>query len=142
MPGFAEKLLIRLLFTAVVLFLSVHIMADSGGTERETIGTPAMIAGEWTCGSQVVTFFLRDYSLMPHLKVLVNGEERGKFQNRYVTVAVTEGDFISIDSTFYSRPASIEVLDVSQGLKNPGKGEVFRLKGNVAAVGIVRRRAG
>lgn len=135
--GYAERLLVRVIFSAVVLFFSARIIAGyfgpeaAGGGRLEESGISA-----WTPGSQVITFSLQDYSLMPYVRVLVNDEVRGSFDSRYVTVAVQEGDVIALDGTFYDRPVAVEVMDVSGGVKNPLRGAVYRLDGNVARIGV------
>ncbi|MFZ5632709.1 MAG: hypothetical protein ACOY40_07650 [Bacillota bacterium] len=134
-----QRFFIRLFFTAAILFLSLQIISGY----RDTMGyryarLTGNEAGDWTYGSQVVTFFLQEYALMPYLRVLVNSEVKGVFNNRYVTVAVHEGDSIELDGTFYNRPVSVEVLDVSERVVNPRKGAVLRLHGNMLSLGKVK----
>lgn len=86
----------------------------------------------------VVTFQLKNFSLLPLAKVLVNGEPGGEFQDRYVTVFVKEGDILEVDGTRYSRPIDIEVLDASREVIRPAAGARFRVDGNVVTVGQVR----
>jgi hypothetical protein len=126
----------RVFFSSVILFLSLHLMSNYKNSAWGDHRNAAVTVKDWDCDSHIVTFFLRDYSLMPHVKVLVNGEVRGVFNNRYVTVAVREGDRIDIDGTFYERPINIEVLDVSRGINNPPKGSVFTLKGTVVSLHV------
>lgn len=122
----------RVFFTAVILFFSLQIFSGYRDMPAENSET------HWVSGSQVVTFFLRDYSLMPYVRVLVNGEVKGAFDRKYVTVAVREGDSIAIDGTFYARPVSIEVLDASSAVKNPRVGSVYRLNGSMISLGEVK----
>lgn len=135
----SERLLARVLFSAVMLFVSLQFFSSYPDTLSED---SRRLAGsgetDWASGSQVVTFYLVDYSLMPYIRVLVNGEVKGAFDKRYVTVAVREGDSIAIDGVFYARPVSIEVLDVSSGVKNPRKGSVYRINGNIISLGEVK----
>lgn len=136
---YAGRLLLRVLFSAVILFFSLQIFSGYRDMPAENSGR---LSGrgetDWVSGSQVVTFFLADYSLLPYVRVLVNGEVKGSFEKRYVTVAVREGDSIAIDGTFYARQVSIEVLDVSSGVKSPRKGSVYRLNGSVISLGEVK----
>lgn len=125
--------LIRLLFSTVALYLSLNIVAAMKNRDvEETAFQPQKPVAEWTEDSQLVTFFLQDYSLLPHVKVIVNNEVRGSFDNRYLSVAVQNGDRIYIDATFYDSPVRIEVLDVSRGVKIPARGDVFNLQGNTS----------
>lgn len=85
----------------------------------------------------VVTLRLKNYSSLPHARVLVNGEPRGEFRERYVTVFVQEGDVLEIDGTRYNRPLDIEVLDVSREVVLPAAGSSLRVEGSVATLGRV-----
>jgi hypothetical protein len=87
---------------------------------------------------QVITLQLKNYSLLPMARVLVNDEPQGQFNNRYVTVLVSPGDTIKIDGTRYNRAIDIEVLDVSQEVVFPAAGSKFRVEGNVVSMGKVR----
>jgi hypothetical protein len=86
----------------------------------------------------VITFQLKNYSTLPLARVLVNGESRGEFRDRYVTVFVREGDIIEVDGSRYSRPLDIEVLDVSKGVLVPSAGEHLRVEGSITSLGRVR----
>ncbi|MCL6609903.1 MAG: hypothetical protein K6T66_00025 [Peptococcaceae bacterium] len=168
--GYTERLLARLFFGAVLLFLSLHLFTaykDSaagdtrppvaGGQSSESLtfdpessvvhpgprspasdGVKGGGQAGWTPGSPVVTFYLKDYSLMPYLRVVVNGEVAGSFKNRYVTVPVQDGDVIALDGTFYNRPVAVEVLGVSAGVAFPAEGGVITLDGNLVTLGRVR----
>lgn len=134
--GYAERVLVRLLFSAAVLFLSLRLVS-SWGEPAPAAGWQPASGSDWSGDSRVVTFYLREYQLMPYARVVVNGEVRGGFTGRYLTVAVHDGDSLALDGTFYNRPISVEVLDVSSGVKVPRKGEVITLKGNVVPLGRV-----
>ncbi len=133
----AEKLLSRMLFAAAALFLSLQLA--SGYRDQAAVDgrSPFGNGAGWAEGGQAVTFYLRDYSLLPYVRVVVNNEVRGNFKNRYVTVAVHDGDSLVIDGTFYNRPVSIEVLDVSGAVRFPRKGDVINLNGNLVSLGRV-----
>lgn len=131
----------RVLFSVFVIFLSLHLLTDFRGAGGHAGGSPAAPhQGEWNFSSPVVMFYLKDYSLMPHLKVLVNGEVKGVFNNRYVAVEVGPGDAISLDGTYYNRPVYIEVLDVSKEVANPKTGAVHKVNGNIISLGKVSLR--
>jgi len=85
----------------------------------------------------VVTFQLKNYSLLPMARVLVNDEPQKIFNDRYVTVFVRAGDILKIDGTRYNRSIDIEVLDVSKEVIRPAAGSGFRVEGNVVTVGKV-----
>lgn len=86
----------------------------------------------------VVTFQLKNYSTLPLARILVNGESRGEFRDRYVTVFVQEGDLIEVDGSRYSRPLDIEVLDVSKEVLVPSAGDHLRVEGGISCLARVR----
>lgn len=135
---YAERLLVRLLFTSVVLFFSLHIVMVYRDSVSAYSGPFSAGPGDWPPDSPVVTLFLQDYSLMPYVRVVVNGEVKGAFNHRYVTVAVQDGDSLALDGTFYKRPVRVEIFDVSGGVISPGKGRVITLNGNMAPLGRVK----
>ncbi|MCL5058135.1 MAG: hypothetical protein M1130_09105 [Actinobacteria bacterium] len=133
-----ESTAVRLIFSLGVIFLSLHLLGGLGQYQSSYDAAPASgPAGEFSGDEQVITLYLHDYSLLPYLKVLVNNEVRGSFQNRYVTVPVLSGDSIAIDGTFYKEPLTVEVLNTPGTVTRPRKGETIRLNGNVAGLGRV-----
>jgi len=88
-------------------------------------------------GGPVVTLELKNYTSLPRAVVLVNGEPRAVFGERYVTVPVTEGDLLEVDGSFYTHPLVVEVLDVSRGVAAPPAGRTVEVDGSVAALGRV-----
>lgn len=135
---YSKRLFLRVFFTLAILFLSLHLITgyqDTIGTGEPQITVPTVT--EWTAGSTVITFCLQDFALMPHLRVMVNNQITGSFNNRYFTVAVQEGDSISLDGTFYNMPVNVEVFDASSGVIHPKTGSVLRVYGNVVSLGTV-----
>jgi hypothetical protein len=134
-----ETAAVRLLLSLGIIFLSLHLLGvpgeNAGGLPETARATE--YNREFSPDDPVVILYLRDYSLLPHLKVLVNSEVRGTFQSRYVTVPVHSGDTLAIDGTFYSQPLSIEVLSTSKAITSPRSGEIVHLNGNVAHLGRV-----
>ena len=132
-----EVIFTRVLFTLFVIFLSFQILTGFKEAKGETGSLTQSRTSEWTPGSPVITFYLKDYSLLPRVRVLVNDEVKGSFNNRYVTVEVHQGDIIHLDGTFYNSPVNIEVLSVTRGIIHPRGGEIFRLNGNLLSLGKV-----
>ena len=85
----------------------------------------------------VVTFQLKNFSTLPLARVLVNGEPRGEFRDRYVTVYVREGDILEVDGTRYKRPLEIEILDVSDEVVTPAAGTKIRIEGSINNIGRI-----
>ena len=137
----AEATISSLLLTFAVIFLSIHVMSNYSFSENpyepvNTAGTTSDISAD----TRVITLYLKDYSLLPHMRVLVNGDVRGEFKNRYVTVTVNSGDMISIDGTYYNLPVTVEVLNSSKSVTSPRPGDIFHVKGDIAALGKVVMR--
>lgn|GEM_PF-2244963 len=132
-----EVLFTRALFTLFVIFLSFQIFNGFNEAKGETSSQALNKTSEWNPGSPVVTFYLKDYSLLPKARVLVNDEVKGQFNNRYVTIEVHHGDIIKLDGTFYNSPVNIEVLSVTSGITHPRGGDVFKLNGNILSLGKV-----
>ena len=87
--------------------------------------------------SPIITFQLKNFSSLPLARVLVNGEPRGEFRDRYVTVYVREGDVLEVDGTRYKRPLDIEIMDVSGEVIAPVAGTKIRVEGRINSLGRV-----
>lgn len=136
---YTENIILRVFFSLVILFFALNIISVYMDIPAEISGPPPGSAvSDWTPGQPVLTLFLQEYSLMPYVRVLVNGEVKGSFRSRYVTLAVQDGDSVSLDGAFYDLPVNIEVLDVSGGIIRPMKGSVLTLRGNVTHLGKVK----
>lgn len=139
-----EKGLIRLVvFIAAVLILAqLSIYSDSmekGAAPVASLEAPRPVLRDTTGLFQdsVVTFQLKNFSTLPLARVLVNGEPRGEFRDRYVTVYVREGDILEVDGTRYKRPLEIEILDVSDEVVTPAAGTKIRIEGSINNIGRV-----
>jgi len=135
--AFVERLLIRILFTSIVLFLSIHLITDFKDNNSLVSLNPNNPIEGWTYDSKVLTFSLQEYALLPYVKIIVNGNIKGSFTGRYVTVSVREGDEVYIDGTYYNLPVPVELLNVSEGLTNPVAGTVYNLNGGIVSLGKV-----
>lgn len=133
-----ESIAVRLLLSLGIIFLSLHLLGGAGQNTADPETAPASAAKvEFNADDPVITLYLKDYSLLPYLKVLVNRELRGTFQSRYVTIPVQNGDSIAVDGTYYREPLSIEILTTSRAITKPHSGEIIHLNGNVAELGQV-----
>lgn len=86
----------------------------------------------------LIALRLNKYSALPLARLLVDGEEGGRFNDRYVTVFVREGALLEIDGTRYNRPFEVEVLNVSGGVVSPEPGTKVQVQGTVSPLGRVR----
>lgn len=60
-----------------------------------------------------VVLELADYTTLPKARVLINGEEAGRFTEKTVTVRVENGDLLAVDTKAYNCPVKVVVLKVS-----------------------------
>jgi hypothetical protein len=138
-----ERILAGLVVVIAAIILLVQAIRVGDPLQEEAIpvaslerSRPPVTSG--LLQGPVVTFQLKNYSTLPLARVLVNGECRGEFRDRYVTVFVQEGDMIEVDGSRYSRPLDIEVLDVSKEVLVPSAGDHFRVESGITCLGRVR----
>lgn len=139
-----ERALIRLVVaTAVLVVIAQALLAND--PLRQTAAPVASLEraqpylknSAGVLQNPVVTLQLKNFSSLPLARVLVNGEPRGEFRDRYVTVFVREGDVLEVDGTRYNRPIDIEVLDVSKEVILPAPATRIRVEGSVSPLGQV-----
>jgi len=133
-----ERILIRLVAaTAALVMIAQFLLADDPQKHTTGPARPYLKNPERFPYSPVVTLQLKNYSSLPLAGVLVNGEPRGEFRDRYVTVYVREGDLLEVDGVCYNRPLEIEVLDVSKEVIRPSAGTKLRVEGGIGVLGRV-----
>lgn len=139
-----ERILIKLVVATAVLVMIAQVLlaGDPLNQAAAPVATleqarPYLKNPEGVTQSPVITLQLKNFSSLPLAKVLVNGEPRGEFRDRYVTVFVREGDLLEVDGTRYNRPLDIEVLDVSKEVIQPAAGTRIRVKGTIGVIGKV-----
>lgn len=84
----------------------------------------------------VITFQLMDFTALPKVKILINGEVQGDFTYKYATIQVKNGDIIKIDATFYNQPFKIRLMETSRNVLEP-TAAVYELQQEVYEVGRV-----
>ena len=139
----AEKILMRtVIFMAVTLVVVQAVLVDDPfRTVMGRLGADTAITTTVNTVHQSeshVTLYLKNYSLLPHLQVLVNGNKAGVFDNRYVTVSVQDGDVIEIDGTFYNHSIIAEVLNTTDDITTPVIEQQLSIENNVILVGVVK----
>ena len=138
-----ERVLILLLLGIAMVIMLVQTLKVGDPLTEEAVPVTSLEQTRphlYTAGllqEPVITFQLKNYSTLPLARVLVNGESRGEFRDRYVTVLVREGDIIEVDGSRYSRPLDIEVLDVSKEILVPSAGDHLRVEGGITCLGRV-----
>lgn len=140
-----ERALIRLVVATAALAMIVQAFLAHNPMEQPVTPVaslertqPYLKNSAGVLQTPVVTLQLKNFSSLPLAKVLINGEPRGEFRDRYVTVFVREGDVLEIDGTRYNRPLDIEVLDVSREVIMPVAGARITVEGSVSPLGKVR----
>ena len=80
---------------------------------------------------------LVDYTELPDLIVLVNGQPVQKFTQKQVTVRVIRGDLVSVDGSDYEKPITVRVKSVSSVIDSQTLQELTTVKQNSAEIGTV-----
>ena len=80
---------------------------------------------------------LVDYTELPDLIVLVNGQPVQKFTQKQVTVRVIRGDLVSVDASAYEKPITVRVKSVSSVIDSRMLQELTTVKQNSAEIGTV-----
>lgn len=139
-----EKLLVRfVILCAVILAVTQSFLATDpmrnviGYVDLEDVAVSPNAARNLTAGEPTITLYLKDYTSLPKMHVLVNGEPVGAFKDRYFTFQVQDGDLIELDATFYNHPVAVQVITVSERITFPEKGETFSETG-IIPVGKVK----
>ena len=118
--------------------MSIYGHMRSGSSAGSFLEHPGLFWGhQRDLQDSVITFRLKNFSSLPLARVLVNGEVRGEFRDRYVTVYVREGDILEVDGTRYKRPLEIEIFDVSGDVLSPAVDTTIRVEGNIYSLGPV-----
>jgi hypothetical protein len=138
-----ERVLIRLVVVIAAIVMLVQALGAGNPWLEDTVPVASLeriqppLITDGLLQEPVITFQLKNYSTLPLARVLVNGESRGEFRDRYVTVFVREGDMIEVDGSRYNRPLDIEVLDVSREVLVPSAGDHLRVEGGITCLGRV-----
>lgn len=72
------------------------------------------------------------------VKILINGEEAGTFDDALLAVPVIQGDVLEIDASLVEYPVQVSVESVSEPLDRSLEGEIFRAEGNIVKIGKIR----
>ncbi|OPY58911.1 MAG: hypothetical protein A4E55_00517 [Pelotomaculum sp. PtaU1.Bin035] len=140
-----EQGLIRLVAAAAGLLVIVQALMVNGPLKQvsfplafqvwrqsDLINPPGVLH------SPLVTLQINNFSSLPLARVLVNGEPRGEFYNRYVTVFVRGGDILEVDGARCNQPFNIEVLNVSEEVGFPVCGMEIKVDRHVGRLGKVQ----
>lgn len=85
-----------------------------------------------------ITLALVDYSSLQKAKVLVNGEVKGNFLNKYVSVNLHQGDLLEVDGKFYTHSFKVKLIEVSPALAGLKQGQQFTVKAEELTLGEIQ----
>lgn len=136
-----ERWLLRVLVLCAVMLVAVQWFAYD-----PVVRTIGKVNDQYSAGSgfnsedldHLVTFQMLDYTTLPMATVLVNGEKKGNFEHRYVTVSVSHGDVLEIDTKYYKHPVSFKVVETFGDVVWPVKGRVYKVEGTTKRLGTVK----
>ncbi|MBM7854666.1 hypothetical protein JOC37_001044 [Desulfohalotomaculum tongense] len=139
----AEKFIMRLVILTAVLLVVVQalVVNDPFRTVTAMVGadTAATVNSTSVRWSEPhITLYLENYSALPRLSVLVNGDKAGQFNHRYVTIPVHDGDVVEIDGSFYNREVIVRVLNTTGEVVEPVVDKQLRIKGQLTTVSTVK----
>ena len=136
-----EKLLIRMIIVTASLLVLVQalVVDDQPGNIMAQVGSddnPTTASAHWS--EPRITFYLENYSAVPHLAVLINDSKVAAFNDRYVTIAVQHGDVVTIDSTFYRHTTKVKIINVSSDINNQLVDKQITLHSNIVPVCTIK----
>ncbi len=135
-----ERWLLRVVVMCAVMLVSVQWFTNDpalrviGKVDESIVDQGSFVQADL---NHLVTFQLMDYTSLPKAAVLVNGEKKGYFENRYVTVPVTDGDELAIETGFYEHPVSFKVIQTYGNVLVPSAGMVIEVQGTTKTIGPV-----
>ncbi len=135
-----ERWLLRVVVMCAVMLVSVQwftndpVLRVIGKVDESIVDQGSLVQADL---NHLVTFQLLDYTSLPKAAILVNGEKKGYFANRYVTVPVTDGDELAIETGFYERPVSFKIIQTYGNVLVPPIGIVIEVQGTTKTIGTV-----
>jgi len=135
-----ERWLLRVVVMCAVMLVSVQWFTNDpalrviGKVDESIVDQGSFVQADL---NHLVTFQLMDYTSLPKAAVLVNGEKKGYFENRYVTVPVIDGDELAIETGFYEHPVSFKVIQTYGNVLVPSAGMVIEVQGTTKTIGPV-----
>ncbi|SHF03925.1 hypothetical protein [Desulforamulus putei] len=137
----AETCLLSLIALTAAFLLFYHSFLSQSPLWRviNRVGSDAQMVMRPVEGAEnSIILQLINFSTLPRAKVLVNGQVKGDFTHPYMTVPVSEGDRIEVDTTFYDHPVTVKVLDSTRQVISPAMGAEFSGKKTVFTLGKVK----
>ncbi|MEW6063635.1 MAG: hypothetical protein ACOY3U_05870 [Bacillota bacterium] len=137
----AERYLLSLIALGAAFLLFYHsFLAQSPSWQViDRVGSDAQKVMKPLEGSEnSIILQLTNFSTLPKAKVLVNGQVKGDFTHPYVTVPVSNGDVLEVDTTYYDHSVTIKVLDSTRQIIAPARGTEFSGRKTVFTLGKVK----
>jgi hypothetical protein len=95
------------------------------------------VAGEAKSPQTRLDIAVDKYSSLPRAKILINGREKYNFTEKQVTIDISAGDTVEIDSTAYNFPIDYKIMSVSSNLAYPGPKQIFTANQTIVMVGKI-----
>ncbi|MTI79350.1 MAG: hypothetical protein FH758_00500 [Firmicutes bacterium] len=134
-----ERILFKLIFLIAVLLVIAQTLVVNNPlrTTASMIGENSAVPANsssihWK--ESHITLYLENYSTLPHLKVLLNGDQINEFDNRYITIPVRESDVIEIDGSFYRHEVLVKVLNTTSDVIKPVVDKQITINGSTVEV--------
>lgn len=155
MSGFFRKLerfIVNLIVIALIILISFQILMKNETTYqrikdlefafKDLLGfqqqkTVQVAEIEKNPVGMVTIDLLQDLSL-PQVWLIKNGKRIADFSDGVVLVRVEEGDLLSIDARFYSKPLWFEITSLSPSIRTWQVGQQFRIREQEIRLGIVQ----
>lgn len=149
-----EKILVRIIVLGLVLMVVVQGLMTSDSLrlylswgermEGQSLEYPASSinnenedAGTVQSPYATLTIAIDKFSSLPEAFIMINGAKTASFDKRELKIKVMAGDKVEIDSKAYDLPVDYRIIDVSNNLAYPAKGEVYRADGGIVMVGKI-----
>ena len=84
-----------------------------------------------------ITLRSSDFFALPHAKIYVNDHRISDLRDGQITLIVTDGDRIHLDTSFYNRELNFEFVATSENIVYPKAGNRFTLLPQVNFIGEI-----
>lgn len=138
-----EKRLVLLSIICFVLLITVQVVMTNPSArniltqEEEVEGVFLQKSGQ-IADQETIVIELVDLKSMGNLWVMVNGKRIARFSGKRVTLSVSDGELIEIDSTDTNTPAKVRIAEFSKNVILSMSKDVLETKKNIAVLARIR----
>ena len=80
---------------------------------------------------------MEQFSSLPEAVLLVNDKKVASFQQKEITLNVSAGDMVEIDSSYYNFPVDYHITAVSENMSFPEAGKKYTGNSSIVMIGKV-----